>query len=228
MMFFSRFHGVWGCPSWPGEPRETLRALAPTGSLPGERSSDRRHSTRRPVWPVPLTGLTAPRIRVLTRKDVNRIIPSELGRLRNNLEYLILGGNMLSGAIPLSIFNLSSLTHLSLDHNMLDKASLPPNIGEFLPNLVQLTLQNNSFEGPIPASLGNALVLEVIDLSSNNLSGQIPTSLGKLLNLTVLNLQNNQLVARDKQDWEFFSALINCRSLQWLQLRGNSLSGQVP
>jgi len=135
---------------------------------------------------------------------------------------------MLSGAIPLSIFNLSSLTHLSLDHKMLDKASLPPNIGEFLPNLVQLTLQNNSFEGPIPASLGNALVLEVIDLSSNNLSGQIPTSLGKLLNLTVLNHQNNQLVARDKQDWEFFSALINCRSLQWLQLRGNSLSGQVP
>ena len=83
-------------------------------------------------------------------------IPSELGQLRNNLEYLILGGNRISGEIPASIFSLSSLTSLSLDNNMLDKASLPPNIGELLPNLVQLTLQNNSFEGHIPASLGHA------------------------------------------------------------------------
>ena len=68
-------------------------------------------------------------------------IPSELGQLRNNLEYLILGGNRLSGQIPASIFSLASLISLSLDHNMLDKASLPPNIGELLPNLVQLTLK---------------------------------------------------------------------------------------
>jgi len=63
MLFFSRLHGVWGRPSWPAEARATLRALAPTESLPGERSSDHRRSARRPVWPVPLTGLTAPRRR---------------------------------------------------------------------------------------------------------------------------------------------------------------------
>ena len=188
----------------------------------------------------------------LADNQLNGIIPSELGQLRN-LEYLILGGNRISGQIPASIFSLSSLTSLSLDNNMLDKASLPPNIGELLPNLIQLTLQNNLFEGPIPASLGNAPGLKIIDLSSNNFSGQIPTSLGKLSNLTDLNLGNNKLVARDNQDWEFLNALSNCRSLkvlslsynelqgslpqsfgnlpnslQRLQLRGNSLSGQVP
>ena len=81
----------------------------------------------------------------LADNQLNGSIPSELGQLRNNLEYLILGGNRISGEIPASIFSLSSLTSLSLDNNMLDKASLPPNIGELLPNLIQLTLQNNSF-----------------------------------------------------------------------------------
>ena len=142
----------------------------------------------------------------LADNQLNGSIPSELGQLRN-LEYLILGGNRISGQIPASIFSLSSLTSLSLDSNMLDKASLPPNIGELFPNLVQLTLENNSFEGPIPASLGNALGLEMIDLSLNNFSGKIPTSLGKLSNLTILNLQHNQLVAKDNHDWEFLNAL---------------------
>ncbi|CAL5020917.1 unnamed protein product [Urochloa decumbens] len=154
-------------------------------------------------------------------------IPSELSQPRN-LEYLILGGNRLSGEIPHSIFGLSSLKSLSLDYNMLDKASLPPNIGELLPNLIQLTLENNSFEGPIPTSLGSILGLKMLDLSLNNFSGQIPTSLGKLSNLTVLNLNNNQLVARDKQDWEFLNALRNCRSLTRLMLADNKLQGSIP
>jgi len=73
----------------------------------------------------------------LAYNQLDGSIPSDLGQLRN-LEYLILGGNKLSGQIPASIFSLSSLISLSLDHNMLDKASLPPNIGELLPNLIQL------------------------------------------------------------------------------------------
>ncbi|CAO2046582.1 unnamed protein product [Urochloa humidicola] len=163
----------------------------------------------------------------LAENQLEGSIPSDLGRLRK-LEYLVLGSNRLSGEIPHSIFSLSSLKSLGLEYNMLAKASLPPNIGELLPNLIQLTLENNSFEGPIPASLGNALGLEVIDLSLNNFSGKIPTSLGKLRNLTVLNLQNNQLVARDNQDWEFLNALRNCRYLNYLGLAHNELQGPIP
>jgi len=65
---------------------------------------------------------------ILSDNQLDGSIPTDLGQLRN-LEYLILGGNRLSGQIPASIFSLSSLISLSLDHNMLDKASLPPNIG---------------------------------------------------------------------------------------------------
>ncbi|CAN6273481.1 unnamed protein product [Urochloa humidicola] len=163
----------------------------------------------------------------LAENQLEGSIPSDLGRLRK-LEYLVLGRNRISGEIPHSIFSLSSLKSLGLENNMLDKATLPPNIGELFPNLTQLTLENNSFEGPIPASLGNALRLEVLDLSLNNFSGKIPTSLGKLRNLTVLNLQNNQLIARNNQDWEFLNALRNCRYLNYLGLAHNELQGPIP
>ncbi|CAN6252316.1 unnamed protein product [Urochloa humidicola] len=163
----------------------------------------------------------------LAENQLEGSIPSDLGRLRK-LEYLVLGSNRLSGEIPHSIFSLSSLKSLGLESNMLAKASLPPNIGELLPNLIQLTLENNSFEGPIPASLGNALGLELVDLSLNNFSEHIPTTLGKLSNLTILNLQNNHLVARDNHDWEFLNALRNCKYLNYLGLAYNELQGPIP
>jgi hypothetical protein len=72
---------------------------------------------------------------------------------------------------------------LSLEYNMLGKALLP-NIGEHLSNLTHLFLASNAFEGLIPVSLGNALGLEVIDLSHNKFTGQIPTTFGKLAKLT--------------------------------------------
>jgi Leucine-rich repeat (LRR) protein len=110
---------------------------------------------------------------------------------------------------------------------MLGKALLP-NIGEHLSNLTHLFLASNAFEGLIPVSLGNALGLEVIDLSHNKFTGQIPTTFGKLAKLTELYLDYNQLVARNNQDWAFFSALRNCRSLNSLSLSYNELQGPIP
>lgn len=100
-------------------------------------------------------------------------IPNEIGQLQN-LESLVLGDNRLSGQFPHAIFNLSaSLRVLSLEKNMLGK-TLPPNFGYLLPNLKNLSLYGNMFEGHIPASLGNALGLQLIDLSSNKFTGKIP------------------------------------------------------
>ncbi|KAM0833686.1 hypothetical protein ACQ4PT_064110 [Festuca glaucescens] len=92
-------------------------------------------------------------------------IPDELGRL-SKLESLLLGNNRLSGEFPHAILNLSaSLKYLSLEFNMLGQ-TLPSNIGD-LHFLMELTLENNRFEGQIPVSLGNALGLQIIDLSNN-------------------------------------------------------------
>uniref|UniRef100_A0A453GJU7 LRR receptor-like serine/threonine-protein kinase n=1 Tax=Aegilops tauschii subsp. strangulata TaxID=200361 RepID=A0A453GJU7_AEGTS len=44
----------------------------------------------------------------------------------------------------------------------------------------------------------------------------------------VLNLRHNNLEAIDIQSWEFFSALTNCTSLEWLSLAENQLHGAIP
>lgn len=162
----------------------------------------------------------------LGTNQLNGSIPGELGQLVN-LGGLLLPHNRLSGELPDALFHLHSLQNLSLEFNMLGN-SLPPNIGELLPNLKQITLESNKFEGPIPASLGNALGLEILDLSYNNFAGKIPTSLGNLSNLTFLNLEYNQLVARNDQDWEFLKALRKCKSLTTLSLSYNKLEGPIP
>ncbi|TVU29235.1 hypothetical protein EJB05_20793, partial [Eragrostis curvula] len=84
------------------------------------------------------------------------------------------------------------------------------------------------FEGHIPASLGNALGLEVIDLTNNNFIGQIPSSFGKLSRLYSLLLEGNMLEARDSEGWEFFHALVNCSLLKELSLANNNLQGPIP
>lgn len=84
------------------------------------------------------------------------------------------------------------------------------------------------FEGHIPASLCNASLLRVIDLSSNNFTGHIPNSFGRLSGLSTLNLETNKLEARDNQGWEFLEALRSCKNLNVLSLADNLLFRDVP
>lgn len=128
--------------------------------------------------------------------------------------------------MPQALCNQSSLTTLGLELNMLGN-TLPTNIGNALPNLVVLNLGNNTFEGQIPASLGNASMLQEIDLSRNKFVGKIPP-LGKLSNLSYLNLGENRLEASDNNSWEFLHSLRNCSYLQAFSLSQNLLEGHIP
>jgi Leucine-rich repeat (LRR) protein len=155
--------------------------------------------------------------------DTNQLegtIPDKLWQLPK-MSSLVLGRNRLSGEIPKTLHNASSLQILGLEYNMLGDV-LPPNFGDIFPNLLQFTSYKNSFEGHIPASLGNASLLEALELSSNNFTGQVPTTLGMLSKLSFLNLQDNNLEARDSQGWAFLHALKNCTLLQTLSLSEDS------
>uniref|UniRef100_A0A0D9VI59 non-specific serine/threonine protein kinase n=1 Tax=Leersia perrieri TaxID=77586 RepID=A0A0D9VI59_9ORYZ len=177
--------------------------------------------------PPTIGNITCIKYIALSYNQLTGSIPDELGKL-SNLSRLILGGNNLSGDIwPQSLLNTTSLQFLGLEKNRLGKV-LPLNIGDTLPNLVYLSLYENLFGGPIPVSLGNASVLQRIDLSSNSFSGQVPRSIGYLSELFHLNLEGNNIQTSDIQSWEFIYALANCSLLQWVSLDQNQLHGAMP
>ena len=74
----------------------------------------------------------------------------------NNLTHVALDSNRLSGTIPASIFNLSSIRALRISYNQLE-ATLPSDIGITLPNLQTLGLSASQFTGSVPSDRGITL-----------------------------------------------------------------------
>ena len=136
-------------------------------------------------------------------------IPSSLESL-NNLRFLSLSQNQLSGSIP--NFNLPNLQYMGLSSNQLSG-----NIPNFdLPNLQFLYLVFNQLSGSIPNF--NLPNLQELVLHSNQLSGGIPNF--NLPNLNWLGLYSNQLSGSIPN--------FNLPNLVYLRLEYNKLSGSVP
>jgi Leucine-rich repeat (LRR) protein len=145
-----------------------------------------------------------------------------LGELAN-LQVLDMTNNVLSGTVPASLYNMSTLTHLGMGMNNLT-GEIPGDIGYSLPRIVKLIMAQNNFQGQIPASLANATSLQIINLWDNAFRGTIP-SFGTLPNLIELDLTMNHL---ESGDWSFLSSLTNCRQLVNLYLDKNALQGILP
>ncbi|KAL6650457.1 hypothetical protein ACP70R_009382 [Stipagrostis hirtigluma subsp. patula] len=137
------------------------------------------------------------------------------------LKYLRLTENFLSGSIPPSIGNVSSLLSIFLGQNKL--TGLIPESLSHIPKLFELDLSINSLSGHVPLTLYNVSSLKYISLGSNSLVGQLPSDIGHSLpNLQVLIMQSNKL------DGSVPSSLSNASNLQVLDLASNSLHGHIP
>ncbi|GAB4856631.1 hypothetical protein Ancab_040500 [Ancistrocladus abbreviatus] len=101
--------------------------------------------------------------------------------------------NKLSGEIPPSICNLTSLDQLFLQHNKLSGV-LPPCFGNLSNSLSMLELQGNSLRGAIPETFTAECQLKWIILSSNQFQGKVPRSLANCSSLQVLDLGNNHII----------------------------------
>ncbi|KAJ7946045.1 Leucine-rich repeat family protein / protein kinase family protein [Quillaja saponaria] len=111
------------------------------------------------------TGVTCSK-----RKYVSRVVSVNL----TNAE--------LSGSLPSSIANLTSLNHLWLGGNEL--SSTIPEMST-LKELQTLHLEDNQFEGPIPQSLGQLPKLREIFLQNNNLDAKVPQTLQKRTGINI-------------------------------------------
>ncbi|CAI0555055.1 unnamed protein product [Linum tenue] len=129
------------------------------------------------------------------------------------LKELDLTNNSLTGEIPASFFNLSSLTDVYFSYNQLH-GNLPRNLGISLPNLRTLDVAYNRFTGTVPPSLSNASSLVVLQLPSNNFTGTMP-SMESSRNLMWLSIFNNSLGS-------------GASSLQWLLIHYNNFGGSLP
>ncbi|KAI3670824.1 hypothetical protein L1987_87466 [Smallanthus sonchifolius] len=136
-------------------------------------------------------------------------------KILNDVSYVDLSVNRLTGGIPSDILHASKLEHFSVSNN--------PNLGGMLPektwslpvlrnfsasscnisgkfpefsfckSLSVIELYGNHLLGRIPESISLCENLEMLNLAQNNLSGEIPVKFGSLMKLKFLNFSYNDL-----------------------------------
>ncbi|KAL1110986.1 hypothetical protein V6Z11_D02G026400 [Gossypium hirsutum] len=159
--------------------------------------------------PLSDANFSFPVLRGLLLESCNISAFPEFLKSQENLEYLQLSNNKISGAIPNWVWK-KSLRHLFLANNHLSS------LDQLLPNQSSTSSQT-SFTRPIC----NLSQLMYFSASHNNLSGTIPNCLGKMNDLYLLDLQGNN-----------FSGMLpkfsKASQLQILKISENRLEGKLP
>lgn len=146
-------------------------------------------------------------------------LPENISML-TKLKSMILTTVSLTGRIPKSIGNMTSLVDLELSGNFL-VGPIPGELG-LLGNLQSLYLYYNQLTGEIPDQLGNVTKLLDLDVSVNRLTGQLPESIFRLPNLRGIQAYNNSLTGKIP------TAIQNSTTLVILSLYDNFLTGEIP
>ena len=155
----------------------------------------------------------------LSSNNLTGQLPASVGDL-TSLEYLYLHQNSLSGNIPAELGSLASLKALYLTGNGFS-GSIPPETGS-LTNLVWLGLGSNDLTGKIPDEIYQLVNLEFIDLSKNGLTGSISSDIKNLTALKAIYFEENAL------EGEIPKEIGGLSNLEQLALYRNGLTGPIP
>ncbi|KAH0706196.1 hypothetical protein KY290_009602 [Solanum tuberosum] len=137
----------------------------------------------------------------------------------NSTNYFFISHNNLTGEIPSSICNLTSLIMLDLATNNL-RGEIPKCFGN-ITSLQVLDMRHNNLSGNIPTTFSNGSSLSSLNLHGNKLEGKIPQSLTNCKQLEVLDLGDNHL------NYTFPVWLGTLPKLKVLSLRFNKLHGPI-
>jgi Leucine-rich repeat (LRR) protein len=137
------------------------------------------------------------------------------------LKQLELGSNNLSGTIPPSLANITTLQALGFNYNSIE-GNFPHEFAKF-PGLQSLRASANHLVGSFPQVILNLSALVTFGIAENHLSGEVPPGLGS-------SLPNLQKLAID---YNFFhgdipSTLLNASDLHIIDISSNSFTGVVP
>ncbi|KAH9717540.1 putative receptor-like protein kinase [Citrus sinensis] len=168
-----------------------------------------------------LTNCSSLKVLSLSDNQFGGELPHSIANLSSTMIVFLIGGNQISGTIPLGIRNLVNLIALAVEVNQLH-GTIPDVIGE-LKNLQLLGLYKNFLQGSIPSGLGNLTKLAKLDLGSNSLQGNVPSSLGNCQNLMQFIASQNKLIGALPQQ------LLSITTLSlYLDLSNNLLNGSLP
>ncbi|CAI0548262.1 unnamed protein product [Linum tenue] len=127
--------------------------------------------------------------------------------------------NSLTGPIPRSLKNCSTLTRLRLEKNQLT-GNISQDLGVY-PDLNYADLSDNKLQGELRSwNWGSLYNLSTLKLARNNISGEIPAEVGKAPHLNLLDLSSNRLTG-------LIPGELSQLRLYSLSLNGNLLQNQV-
>ncbi|KYQ88353.1 leucine-rich repeat-containing protein (LRR) [Tieghemostelium lacteum] len=161
-----------------------------------------------------------------------------------SLYLLFFEENSISGSIPPQFFNppMQNISLLDLGFNLLT-GSIPESLGNTT-SLTNLWLYDNSFTGEIPHTFSHLTNLELLEVTTNQMTGDLNGKFNNLSNLKTLRLTGNQFfgdlswscdlpsLSQLLADNNNFTGLPNCStpqySLSHLVMSNNLLSGVIP
>ncbi|TKW01490.1 hypothetical protein SEVIR_8G184700v4 [Setaria viridis] len=143
-----------------------------------------------------------------------------VGNLSTQLRTFTASHNKLTGKLPSTLSNLSSLSWLSLPNNLFTGV-IPESITQ-MQNLAWLDVSKNEISGPIPTRIDSLKSLQRLFLDTNKLSGSIPASIGNISKLEIIWLFDNQL------DSTVPVSLFHLDKLVQLVMYNNSFTGVLP
>ncbi|PHT82987.1 hypothetical protein T459_11430 [Capsicum annuum] len=124
------------------------------------------------------------------------IIPQEIGILFNLVE-LGMEDNQITGSVPISILNISSLQIFSLRRNNLS-GFLPREIGN-LTKMQHLQIGGNKLIGEIPNEISNLVELKLLSLRINRFSGSLDMEIVVLGGLSEEYEARNRMNSRGEE-----------------------------
>ncbi|GAB4829533.1 hypothetical protein Ancab_040633 [Ancistrocladus abbreviatus] len=131
-----------------------------------------------------------------------------------------LSHNVLTGEIPTSICNATSLATLDLEDNKLS-GRIPPCLFNISNTMSMLSTRQNNLQGTIPDIFTSKCMLEMVDLNGNQLQGKVPRSIANCSSLKLLDLGDNLIN-------DTFPSWLALPVLEALALGSNRLHGALP
>ncbi|KAF2933492.1 receptor-like protein 7 [Oryza sativa Japonica Group] len=148
-------------------------------------------------------------------------MPSNFGSNLSSISLLMASSNKLSGEIPPSICEATSLLLLDLSNNDF-LGSIPSCLMEDMSDhLNVLNLKGNQLGGRLPNSLKQDCAFGALDFSDNRIEGLLPRSLVACKDLEAFDIRNNRI------DDKFPCWMSMLPKLQVLVLKSNKFVGNV-